>query len=865
MRTLTGNLETNQKSLERYPLCKLVLTKAGESTQTYNIDSSTNRLLALTHIEQEFSQIANVAVNSDATLAALSLHGYTATISYGYNDGTNGDEYSAAAPLEVVAMKSDTMLNRSQAMLVTWFTCAGIFDMMEADKASAKYTQDSGNTDTVKTLLTAVANATLSPFSHCKNYTITFDSEDSLIDSYIPADFFYVAFNESRLTAFQKLIKTTKCKARIEADGNIHIFYPKITGSDWAASTAYVRGDYVQPTTATGLTYECTTAGTSDASEPTWPTTAGGTVVDNTVTWTARDYDYEYNDAASNHNFFEKSTRQRLVIPTKWIVEEYSDYGSGYSGSAADSASETALGRSLPSHKYVRAASNAECTAIATALLQHDQVAAEKGHGEVPMNCGQEVMDYINITDSIASDSRAGNVGYLKRQYRAGQQFSMEIRFGRPAQQLPWLGGEAEARPFPQDFYALRDYVDETNKMLAMRILSLFFEAPHAPVGGPWQFDEARLPVTIDIDFSATDNDDVSWGAGTITFADRSTLSINSGSLNLANANEYYLYAVLGNSTLQNTQTFGDAIGGEKFLIAFLKKAPATNQKALIVPAQGGKSPTFNQDVIGANTITASEIYVGSLSAISADMGLLTAGEIRVGKGTFGTDFTGWRLWVESSVGRMAGYKADTLQWYSDTDGKLNAGGGAVILDANGISIDDENLNMYSGGLVTKVLSLGYYDTSSIVRLKTWNSADLGIYSAGRAILQAGTLNDSTNDLDLYGGKDVNITPGGVTRIKFLQVSDPTLIGSALDQEYQNTNDFPILVIASIRLDSGEGVTAAIGSFSPPGTDAAVAVSSGARTDIPITFIVPDGWYYKIATDAGSPSVAAWNEFGIGD
>lgn len=46
----------------------------------------------------------------------------------------------------------------------------------------------------------------------------------------------------------------------------------------FAASTGYSSGDYVLPTTPNGRLYKVTTAGTSAASEPTWPTTAGGTV-----------------------------------------------------------------------------------------------------------------------------------------------------------------------------------------------------------------------------------------------------------------------------------------------------------------------------------------------------------------------------------------------------------------------------------------------------------------------------------------------------------------------------------------------------------------------------------------------------------
>jgi hypothetical protein len=60
----------------------------------------------------------------------------------------------------------------------------------------------------------------------------------------------------------------------------------------WATGHAYSLGDKVIATSSTtkqGYCFECTTAGTSHAStEPTWNTTLGGTVVDNTVTWTTR-------------------------------------------------------------------------------------------------------------------------------------------------------------------------------------------------------------------------------------------------------------------------------------------------------------------------------------------------------------------------------------------------------------------------------------------------------------------------------------------------------------------------------------------------------------------------------------------------
>lgn len=57
----------------------------------------------------------------------------------------------------------------------------------------------------------------------------------------------------------------------------------------WLATTAKSLEDLNVPTTRNGYYYECTTAGTTGGSEPTWSTTIGGTTVDGSVTWTTRE------------------------------------------------------------------------------------------------------------------------------------------------------------------------------------------------------------------------------------------------------------------------------------------------------------------------------------------------------------------------------------------------------------------------------------------------------------------------------------------------------------------------------------------------------------------------------------------------
>lgn len=55
--------------------------------------------------------------------------------------------------------------------------------------------------------------------------------------------------------------------------------------AEWAASTAYTLGQLREPTTPNNFKYKVVTAGTSAASEPTWPTSIGSQVTDGTVVW----------------------------------------------------------------------------------------------------------------------------------------------------------------------------------------------------------------------------------------------------------------------------------------------------------------------------------------------------------------------------------------------------------------------------------------------------------------------------------------------------------------------------------------------------------------------------------------------------
>ncbi len=286
------------------------------------------------------------------------------------------------------------------------------------------------------------------------------------------------------------------------------------------------------------------------------------------------------------------------------------------------------------------------------------QLSTGTGQLVAPMHCSQELFDAITIVDDryVTPKTITGYVFRIQRNFVANRGiYQITLTLG---------GVETGYTPSQGAIYNVTRPVTPSLPATDIPILP------------------AYLPVVIDIVFTAVDDDDISWASGTIKAADGTTWSINANTLNLANSNVYYLYydTVADSHELGNTQTFQNCIGAEKILVGFLKKGATTSDPAMIIIGSQGK-----------------DLFIDKLSAITADLGLINAGEIRLGTGTLGSTFTGWRVWLESNIGRIAGYNNNILQWYSDTDGKLYAGAGSVKLDIDGISVIGQLLRLVFG------------------------------------------------------------------------------------------------------------------------------------------------------------------------
>ncbi len=145
------------------------------------------------------------------------------------------------------------------------------------------------------------------------------------------------------------------------------------------------------------------------------------------------------------------------------------------------------------------------------------------------------------------------------------------------------------------------------------------------------------------------------------------------------------------------------------------------------------------------NTTEAITLDSSGNAYFSGVMTIGTSGEIRQGTGTLGTNFTGLRIWRDSTIGRIAGYASNVLQWYAATDGKLYAGAGAAQLDVDGITLQAPlSLGTYGGSVKwrqnsasTLIADITALDTASHVSSEMYFSVVNHANSAYRFLTSA--------------------------------------------------------------------------------------------------------------------------------
>lgn len=158
MRTLSATLQTAQEELGLV-LTKVVFTKTGQTTRTYDNTSTSNELLSVLNKEYVDFHTAEVIVdNYNDALSSLDLRGYKAVISNGYQTSA-GSEYSPKPPLYVIDQREET---REEERDIVIFSLASKTNQLRADRAKLDYLPDSSNTDTVETIVGRIFAGTIS-------------------------------------------------------------------------------------------------------------------------------------------------------------------------------------------------------------------------------------------------------------------------------------------------------------------------------------------------------------------------------------------------------------------------------------------------------------------------------------------------------------------------------------------------------------------------------------------------------------------------------------------------------------------------------------------------------------------------------
>lgn len=155
-----------------------------------------------------------------------------------------------------------------------------------------------------------------------------------------------------------------------------------------------------------------------------------------------------------------------------------------------------------------------------------------------------------------------------------------------------------------------------------------------------------------------------------------------------------------------------------------------------LVQSDDMEAETIKTLHLAAGVVTADKISVQSLAAITANIGsavisdwltIGTSGGIYQGSGTPGSPTTGLKLWNVGGIGKLAGYNGGTEQFAIDTDGRLKAGGGNVVLSAD-------------GAVITVSSNENYGDAAQSLRFRTAGGEYIGQLRGRRYEWQAGAF-----------------------------------------------------------------------------------------------------------------------------
>ena len=432
MRTLSATLTTAQQAASGTPYLELVLTSPdGLTTYTFKSTDATPRIRRLDITEGAWGSSRRPVIrllNNDQYFSSLNLKGYKAVVKWGYNTTLPGNESSSSQPMWVYVqreMSEEGVLYTELELVDLWWrlsklrvvgggirltgTIVGTFTLSEGVTGltgSALRVLSIGTNHILVTGVTGTFTNTQVVTGNSSGATITL-TEDAGSGGGVGA-----APTWTNTTIYNIIASLIADVANIQddtagADARLSDT-PEYTTNDFDIVLGVVR--MMIQLTSSMLRME-----NDGKAHVRYMTTPG-----------SPDYSYD-----ASHVFFKEAREQILTIPNKiFVVDNLPPEGTfNYYGVATDAVSLAAIG---PIPKVIQdstVTSNAEAALAAATILLRVQEETTKGEFEAPMNCGQEVLDWVSIVDSRANITITGRVSLIRRIWEPGK-YVIDVQLG---------------------------------------------------------------------------------------------------------------------------------------------------------------------------------------------------------------------------------------------------------------------------------------------------------------------------------------------------------------------------------------------------------------------------------------------------
>lgn len=396
-----------------------------------SVYTTNDRLLAVTTDEQPYGVNVTVTLsNYDEHFSTLDLRGANMYLGFGYSS-----DYSNLPQL-IVREQRDISY---QGVLYTELVLMSNWERLERSLAIGDSMGPAATTGT-KTVREAIEGL-LPP-----GMELAVDTSDTTEDSVVP-DEAYASYT-TVLTVIRSLIEHTQNLLKLRGDNirmierdiaRLHMFPGTISGAftknETVTSTASgYTARFVYQSVASGSGYIVIEA--EEDEDWSGETTITGDQSTETCSsiGTPEIFDYKYGGLAGDHPIF-KHVRTQAILEANRVhcVDALPDTEStlhSYHGEANDTDDQTTEGIVTTIIADPSVASDAAALAKANARMAHIQAEANAGYIVVPLNCGQEIHDIIEVTDDRANCANVtGRVGRIIHRFYPGV-YQSEIYFG---------------------------------------------------------------------------------------------------------------------------------------------------------------------------------------------------------------------------------------------------------------------------------------------------------------------------------------------------------------------------------------------------------------------------------------------------